>query len=87
MKVDATQWHTYAVKWTPTEITTYVDGTPIFTTNDTSMFPPGPMHLAIQLDMLGPRHLRRSADAGGVGQRVFVGVDRLTDSKKSCRLK
>lgn len=54
MKVDATQWHTYAVKWTPTEITTYVDGTPIFTTNDTSMFPPGPMHLAIQLDMLGP---------------------------------
>ncbi|PND57796.1 hypothetical protein CRM90_09975 [Mycobacterium sp. ENV421] len=54
MAVDATQWHTYAVKWTPTEITTYVDGTTIFTTTDTSMFPPGPMHLAIQLDMLGP---------------------------------
>lgn len=54
MVVDATQWHTYAVKWTPTEITTYVDGTPIFSTNDTSMFPPGPMHLAIQLDKLGP---------------------------------
>jgi hypothetical protein len=54
MAIDATQWHTYAVKWTPTEITTYVDGTPIFTTKDTSMFPPGPMHLCIQLDMLGP---------------------------------
>ncbi|KDE97985.1 hypothetical protein Y900_003270 [Mycolicibacterium aromaticivorans JS19b1 = JCM 16368] len=54
MPVDATQWHTYAVKWTPSEITTYVDGTTIFTTKDTSMFPPGPMHLAIQLDMLGP---------------------------------
>jgi hypothetical protein len=52
--VDATQWHTYAVSWTPTQITTYVDGTPIFTTTDTSTFPPGPMHLAIQLDMLGP---------------------------------
>lgn len=54
MAVDATQWHTYAVSWTPTRITTYVDGTPIFTTTDTSTFPPGPMHLAIQLDMLGP---------------------------------
>jgi hypothetical protein len=52
--VDATQWHTYAVSWTPTQITTYVDGTPIFTTTDASTFPPGPMHLAIQLDMLGP---------------------------------
>ncbi|TDO17608.1 glycosyl hydrolase family 16 [Mycobacterium sp. BK086] len=51
--VDATQWHTYAVSWTPTQITTYVDGTPIFTTTDTSTFPPGPMHLCIQLDMLG----------------------------------
>jgi hypothetical protein len=54
MAVDATQWHTYAVSWTPTQITTYVDGTPIFTTSDTSTFPPGPMHLAIQLDMVGP---------------------------------
>jgi hypothetical protein len=53
MKVDATQWHTYAVSWTPTQITTYVDGTPIFSTTDTKTFPPGPMHLAIQLDMLG----------------------------------
>ena len=53
MVVDATQWHTYAVSWTPTQITTYVDGTPIFTTTDTSTFPPGPMHLAIQLDKLG----------------------------------
>ena len=52
--VDATQWHTYAVSWTPTRITTYVDGATIFTTSDTSTFPPGPMHLAIQLDMLGP---------------------------------
>ncbi|BBY66173.1 hypothetical protein MHEL_44160 [Mycolicibacterium helvum] len=52
--VDATQWHTYSVTWTPTAITTYVDGVPIFSTTDTSMFPPGPMHLCIQLDVLGP---------------------------------
>ncbi|WP_275691562.1 family 16 glycosylhydrolase [Mycolicibacterium sphagni] len=51
--VDATQWHTYAVRWTPTELTTYVDGVPIFSTTDTSMFPPGRMHLCIQLDVLG----------------------------------
>ncbi|WP_264005801.1 family 16 glycosylhydrolase [Mycolicibacterium sphagni] len=53
MTIDATQWHTYAVTWTPTAITTYVDGIPIFTTTDTSAFPPGPMHLCIQLDVGG----------------------------------
>jgi len=51
--IDATQWHTYAVLWTPAEITTYVDGVPFFHTTDTSTFPPGPMHLCIQLDAVG----------------------------------
>lgn len=54
MSLDATQWHDYAVKWTPTEITTYVDGVPLFHTTDTSTFPPGLMHLCIQLDIMGP---------------------------------
>ena len=53
VNVDATQWHNYAVKWTPTEITAYVDGVPYFTSTDTSHFPPGPMHLAMQLDVGG----------------------------------
>jgi beta-glucanase (GH16 family) len=48
--VDATQWHNYAVSWTPTAITYYIDGVPWKTYTDTSQFPPGPMHLAIQLD-------------------------------------
>lgn len=52
--VDATQWHDYAVKWTPTEIVTYVDGVVLFRTTDTSTFPPGLMHLCIQLDTMGP---------------------------------
>ncbi|QEN15064.1 family 16 glycosylhydrolase [Mycolicibacterium sp. ELW1] len=52
--VDATQWHTYAVKWTPTQITTYVDGVPLFTSTNKSQFPPGAMHLCIQLDTMGP---------------------------------
>lgn len=49
-KVDATEWHNYAVSWTPTAITIYVDGVPVWKTTDTSHFPPGPMHLALQLD-------------------------------------
>ncbi|MDG4663612.1 family 16 glycosylhydrolase [Mycobacterium sp. 236(2023)] len=49
-KVDATEWHNYAVSWTPSAITIYVDGVPVWKTTDTSHFPPGPMHLAIQLD-------------------------------------
>lgn len=52
--VDATQWHTYAVKWTSTQITTYVDGVPLFTSTNKSTFPPGAMHLCIQLDTMGP---------------------------------
>lgn len=49
-KVDATEWHNYAVSWTPSAITIYVDGVPVWKTTDTSHFPPGPMHLALQLD-------------------------------------
>jgi beta-glucanase (GH16 family) len=52
--MDATQWHTYAVSWTPTQITTYVDGVPLFTSTTKSQFPPAAMHLCIQLDTMGP---------------------------------
>ncbi|OAN32474.1 family 16 glycosylhydrolase [Mycolicibacterium iranicum] len=48
--VDATEWHNYAVSWTPTAITIYVDSVPVWRTTNTSHFPPGPMHLALQLD-------------------------------------
>ena len=50
VQVDATQWHNWAVEWTPDAITTYVDGKEWYRTTDKSTFPPGPMHLCIQLD-------------------------------------
>lgn len=51
--IDATQWHNYAVSWTPTAITVYVDGTPFYRTTNKAVFPPGSMHLCIQLDAVG----------------------------------
>ncbi len=50
VKIDATQWHDWAVEWTPQGITGYVDGNEWFKTTDTSILPPGPMHMTIQLD-------------------------------------
>ncbi|OLT10752.1 hypothetical protein BJF78_05585 [Pseudonocardia sp. CNS-139] len=50
MEIDGSQWHNWAVEWTPESITAYVDGEEWFRTTDTSIFPPGPMHLCIQLD-------------------------------------
>lgn len=54
VNVDATDWHNYAVSWTPTKITVYVDGVAFFNSTDVSKFPPGLMHLALQLDVGGP---------------------------------
>jgi hypothetical protein len=48
--IDATQWHNWAVEWSPTQITGYVDGEPWFSTTQASALPPGPMHLTLQLD-------------------------------------
>lgn len=61
--VDATQWHNYAVSWTPQAISVYIDGAPVFTTTDTSHFPPGPMHLAIQLDASEKRPINLTGGA------------------------
>ncbi|WP_337819564.1 glycoside hydrolase family 16 protein, partial [Pseudonocardia sp. Ae707_Ps2] len=50
LKVDATAWHNYAVEWTPHGVTAFVDGREWWKTTDTSILPPGPMHLCLQLD-------------------------------------
>ena len=50
MQVDATRWHNWAVEWTPTSVTTFLDGRKWFGTTDGAVQPPGPMHLCIQLD-------------------------------------
>jgi Glycosyl hydrolases family 16 len=47
---DATQWHNWAVEWTPSSITMYLDGRPWYRTTDRAVQPPGPMHVCVQLD-------------------------------------
>jgi hypothetical protein len=47
---EATQWHNWAVEWTPEHIITYLDGREWFRVTDPKVLPPGPMHLCIQLD-------------------------------------
>lgn len=68
VKVDATQWHNWAVEWTPKGVTTYVDGQPWWHTDDPKVMPPGPMHLCIQLDWF-PK------DGGGAVQPSQMQVD------------
>jgi Glycosyl hydrolases family 16 len=53
VNIDATQWHSWAIEWTPTRITAYVDGQKWWQSTDTAKFPPRPMHLCIQLDNFG----------------------------------
>ena len=53
LAIDATAWHSWAVEWTPEHVTAYVDGNPWWTSTDPATFPPGPMHLCIQLDDFG----------------------------------
>jgi hypothetical protein len=60
VKVDATQWHNWAVEWTPKGITTYLDGKAWWSTTNTSILPPGPMHMTIQLDNFGGSGLKPS---------------------------
>lgn len=50
VEVDATEWHNYAVEWTPDSITAFLDGEEWWKTTDTGILPPGPMHLCLQLD-------------------------------------
>ena len=47
---DTTQWHNYAVEWTPTGITGYIDGVQAFRDTDTAHLPSGSMHQTVQLD-------------------------------------
>lgn len=51
--IDATQWHAFAVEWTPDGITNYVDGKKWWSDTEKSHLPPDKMHLCIQLDYFG----------------------------------
>ena len=48
--LDTTKWHNYAVEWTPTHITGYIDGVRWFTDSNRSHLPKGRMHQTMQLD-------------------------------------
>jgi hypothetical protein len=58
--IDATQWHAWAVEWTPDHVAGYVDGVQWFEVID--HIPRNPMHLCIQLDNFG-------GDVGAGGQQ------------------
>ena len=53
VQADFTQWHTFAVEWTPEHIVGYLDGKEFSRTDDADANPPGPMHFAMQQD-IGP---------------------------------
>ena len=48
--VDLTQWHNYAVEWTPNWIKGYVDGVQFFSDTNRTHLPPRSMHQTLQLD-------------------------------------
>jgi hypothetical protein len=48
--IDTTQWHNYAVQWTPAGITGYIDGVQWFTDTNPAHQPTVGMHQTIQLD-------------------------------------
>ncbi|MFC5995652.1 family 16 glycosylhydrolase [Pseudonocardia hispaniensis] len=50
---DFTEWHNYAVEWTPDHVAGFIDGQEIFRSVDRAQIPPRAMHLAIQQD-IGP---------------------------------
>ena len=49
--VDATQWHNWAVEWSPDHITAFLDGKEWWSTAKAATQPPGPMHMTVQLDL------------------------------------
>ncbi|MCU1563650.1 MAG: hypothetical protein JWN05_2029 [Arthrobacter sp.] len=48
--IDATQWHNYAVEWTPAGITGYIDGVKTFSDTNPAHQPTVSMHQTLQLD-------------------------------------
>jgi Glycosyl hydrolases family 16 len=53
INIDATQWHSWAVEWTATEIVGYVDGNEWFRDSNVNHLPEVPMSLCLQLDNFG----------------------------------
>jgi len=50
--IDMTKWHNYAVEWTPSRITGYIDGKVWFRDSNRRHIPHIPMHATMQLDWM-----------------------------------
>jgi licheninase len=59
-RVDMSQWHTYAVEWTDDSVRVFVDGRAWHTY--LRHLPQGPMHLAFQINRIGPASGTASVD-------------------------
>jgi hypothetical protein len=66
VSADATDWHNWAVEWTPDRITAYLDGKVWYRVDRTSAFPAGPLRLALRLDWF---------PGGGAPRRSTMDVD------------
>lgn len=53
IQIDATQWHSFGVEWTPQRVAIFVDGTESWEMADPAHVPPRRMHLCMQLDYFG----------------------------------
>ena len=53
LNIDCTQWHAWALEWTPTEINAYCDGVRYAHFTNTAHFPTVPHSLCLQLDNFG----------------------------------
>ena len=76
VKTDATRWHNWAVEWTPTSITTFLDGRKWYGTTDRrrpAARPHAPVHPA-RLVSLRKRYGAGVDDAGRLGTRVRPGA-------------
>ncbi|MGI5168079.1 glycoside hydrolase family 16 protein [Spirillospora sp. CA-253888] len=61
VEADMTQWHAFAVEWTPRGMSGFIDGRRWFHATDPAVLPPGPMGQAVQLDWF-PEDAARTAD-------------------------
>lgn len=69
--LDMTQWHNYAVSWTPTQITGYVDGVVWFKDTNRSHLPQGKMHAAAQLDWFPNGKRPRTSTMSVAWMRIY----------------
>ncbi|MFE9106018.1 glycoside hydrolase family 16 protein [Actinomadura geliboluensis] len=72
--VDLTEWHTFALEWTPKEINGYVDGRRHFHTTRQDVQPPRAMGQAIQLDWM-PELKKLTAPGIDTGRNATLEID------------